>query len=92
MKFHTVNTIMNGVLPVEANLGQKVEWHSTLVDLETGEAHREFDCSGVIRNFTHIEMPGLQGKTHVWKYVIFEEAVINGKDVVEAGIPVGFFR
>ena len=92
MKYHTVNTITNGVLPVEANLGQRVEWVGSLVDLETGASHRTFEASGVIRNFTYIEMPCLQGVNHVWKYVIFEEAVIDGKDVVEAGVPVGFFR
>ena len=88
MKFHTVNTITNGVLPTEANIGQRVDWIATLVDLETGEAHREFGASGVIEQFVQIPMDG----GHVWKYVIFVDAVINGKNVVEAGVPVGFFR
>lgn len=95
MKYHTVNTIMNGVLVNESNVGQKVEWHSTLVDYETGELHRDIpQNSGVIRNFIYIDMPSMHdpGRKVTWKYVIFEEAVINGKDVVEAGIPVGFFR
>lgn len=88
MKFHTVNTVTNGVLPVEANIGQRVEWDSTLVNYATGEQHREFSASGVIEQFTMIDM----GNGWTWKYVIFVDAVINGKDVVEAGVPVGFFR
>lgn len=87
MKFHTVNTVTNGVLPVEANIGQRVEWDSTLVDLETGFAHRSFKASGVIEQFTRLEAFG-----HDWLYVIFVDAVIDGKDIVEAGVPVGFFR
>lgn len=87
MKFHTVNTITNGVLPVEANRGQRVEWVASLVDLETGASHRTFEASGVIDGFTILEVSG-----HEWKYVIFTDAVINGKNVVEAGVPVGFFR
>lgn len=93
MKYHTVNTITNGVLPVEANIGQRIDWIATLVDLETGETHRAFHASGVIDGFTMMEMPNpVNGQKDVWKYVIFTDAVINGKDVVEAGVPVGFFR
>jgi hypothetical protein len=87
MKFHTVNTITNGVLPTEANKGQKVEWDASLVDFETGEVHRTFKASGVIDGFTYMEMNG-----HSWKYVIFIDGRIDGKDVIEMGVPVGFFR
>lgn len=93
MKFHTVNTITNGVLVKEYNKGQRVDWRSSLVEMETGEVHREFYASGVIRDFTHIAMPNpIDGKMSNWLYVIFTDAVINGKKVVEAGVPVGFFR
>lgn len=88
MKFHTVNTITNGVLVKEENIGQRVDWIASLVDFETGEVHREFGASGVIEQFTLID----SGTGHPWKYVIFVDAVINGKNVVEAGVPVGFFR
>jgi len=88
MKYHTVNTITNGVLVNESNIGQRVEWDATLVDLGTGEQHREFSASGVIEQFTLID----SGTGHTWKYVVFVDAVINGKNVVEAGVPVGFFR
>ena len=87
MKFHTVNTVTNGVLPTEANIGQRVDWLASLFDLQTGEMHRQFYASGVIEQFTLIEVNGF-----TWKYVIFTDAVINGKNVVEAGVPVGFFR
>lgn len=93
MKFHTVNTIMNGVKPVEANIGQKVEWHTTLVNLETGEVHREFYASGTLDGFTMQGMPNpINGQIDAWKYAIFVDLVIAGKNVVEAGVPVGFFR
>jgi hypothetical protein len=87
MKFHTVNTITNGVLPTEANVGQKVEWDASLVDLETGEVHRTFKASGVIEQFTYIANNGFS-----WKYVVFADGVVDGRDVVEMGVPVGFFR
>lgn len=89
MKYHTVNTITNGVLVNESNIGQKVEWIGSLVSLETGEAHRTFPASGVIEQFTRIKGPH---SDYEWLYVIFSPAVIDGKECVEAGVPVGFFR
>jgi hypothetical protein len=90
MKFHTVCTVTNGVLPVEANVGQKVEWNCSLVDLNTGEVHKEFSASGVIESFVFLEAAGIGNPP--WKYVIFSPALIDGRETVEAGIPVGFFR
>lgn len=87
MKYHTVNTVMNGVRVNEDNVGQRVEWTAALVDLETGVMHREFSASGVIEQFVDIQMG-----PHTWKYVVFVEAVIDGRNVVECGVPVGFFR
>jgi hypothetical protein len=88
VKYHTVNTITNGVLVNESNIGQRVEWEASLVSLETGEAHSSFKASGVIEQFTTLSV----SSGYEWKYVIFIDAVINGRNVVEAGVPVGFFR
>jgi hypothetical protein len=85
MMFHVVDTITNGVLLTEANIGQRVEWTSVLTNLFTGEHHRTVKCSGI---YTGTQYSNSNG----YLYAMFKDGFIGDLAQESLGGPFARFR
>lgn len=84
LRYHTTNTITNGVKLTPENVGRQVEWVSALKDLETGEYHRVHLMSGIYEgNYRNPETRYL--------YAEFSGVLRNGEVSVFYGAPRAWF-
>lgn len=89
MKYNNQVTITNGVLPVDANIGQEIEFTVVLKDFADGSIHSTHECRGIYRGRRDIPVWGQTDD--YWAYAVFGPCTIGDTTHEEGGWPLAQF-